>query len=629
MKQILLAVVVLLSLIANPSSKAQRTSVNNLVALSRLVGYLQYFHPSDTAKDVDWQAVIIAYHASVENAQSPSELQDVLFPILIAYAPTATISIDGAFVQVDIPDINEATGVRQWVHTPLSQFDNPSLPIYEPIAFTQAIDEGIFARTATFQRSLGDDGIEIDIPIHDPRQAFILPLNDDLTLHLPLSVFVDETGSLPSVDADTIPSLPSSADYSLDDIGLRIAIISHTWNFVQHNFSYHEVLETRFDFNWETALYDGLQGALEAESTFEFYRALQAMTSTMNDGHGSIILPRDLSGEWIAQGLIAGQDYLPFTWSMIEDQLTITTTFDGSPLSEGDVVLTVNGISPSDYLAEERRYMSPTNGYDTFQLLINLLSARGQDTVELTVERYVSGDIETLSVAPSNRNLTRLSEFDEHEYRPQTFAQLGDDIYYMDATRMSEANYISAANTIEDDSEASGLVIDLRGYPVDGMPLRLLGSIAGRDLASAPFLIAVITQPNHDDIQFYQIDTSQWIQAGRFDLPDDVAFITNSQAISYSESILGIVEGYQLGHIVGESTAGANGNVAIETLGGGLRLIFTSLHVTKFDGSPLYTVGVIPTIPVERTREAVANRIDEYLLVAFEAVGGETLNPLP
>jgi hypothetical protein len=40
-----------------------------------------------------------------------------------------------------------------------------------------------------------------------------------------------------------------------------------------------------------------------------------------------------------------------------------------------------------------------------------------------------------------------------------------------------------------------------------------------------------------------------------------VAFMTNSGAISYAESIMGIVEHYRLGEIVGSPTAGTNGNI--------------------------------------------------------------------
>ena len=38
-------------------------------------------------------------------------------------------------------------------------------------------------------------------------------------------------------------------------------------------------------------------------------------------------------------------------------------------------------------------------------------------------------------------------------------------------------------------------------------------------------------------------------------------FITDGRAISFAESVMGIVEAYRLGEIVGGPTAGTNGNV--------------------------------------------------------------------
>ena len=40
-----------------------------------------------------------------------------------------------------------------------------------------------------------------------------------------------------------------------------------------------------------------------------------------------------------------------------------------------------------------------------------------------------------------------------------------------------------------------------------------------------------------------------------------MAFITDGRAISYAESYLAIIEAYKLAEIVGETTAGTNGNV--------------------------------------------------------------------
>ena len=81
---------------------------------------------------------------------------------------------------------------------------------------------------------------------------------------------------------------------------------------------------------------------------------------------------------------------------------------------------------------------------------------------------------------------------------------------------------------------------------------------------------------------------------------------------------MGIVEHYGLGEIVGQPTAGANGNVNPFTLPGAYRLAWTGMRVVKHDGSQHHLVGIRPTVPVRRTLEGVRAGRDEFLEEALE-----------
>ena len=62
------------------------------------------------------------------------------------------------------------------------------------------------------------------------------------------------------------------------------------------------------------------------------------------------------------------------------------------------------------------------------------------------------------------------------------------------------------------------------------------------------------------------------------------AFLTDGRAISYAETVMGIVENFKLGEIVGEPTAGTNGNVNPFKLPGGYTISWTGMKVLKHDG---------------------------------------------
>ncbi len=102
------------------------------------------------------------------------------------------------------------------------------------------------------------------------------------------------------------------------------------------------------------------------------------------------------------------------------------------------------------------------------------------------------------------------------------------------------------------------------------------------------------------------------------------AFITDGRAISYAESCLGIIEHYKLGEIVGQPTAGTNGNVNPFSLIGGYWVSWTGMKVLKHDGSQHHGVGILPTVPVERTIEGIAAGRDELLEEAIEVISRKT-----
>jgi len=103
-----------------------------------------------------------------------------------------------------------------------------------------------------------------------------------------------------------------------------------------------------------------------------------------------------------------------------------------------------------------------------------------------------------------------------------------------------------------------------------------------------------------------------------------VAFLTDGRAISYAESFMSFVEHYKLGEIVGESTAGANGNVNPFALPGGYSVAWTGMKVVKHDGSQHHTIGILPTVPCRRTIAGVAAGRDELLEKALGVVRGKS-----
>lgn len=87
---------------------------------------------------------------------------------------------------------------------------------------------------------------------------------------------------------------------------------------------------------------------------------------------------------------------------------------------------------------------------------------------------------------------------------------------------------------------------------------------------------------------------------------------------------MGIVGYYELGEIVGQPTAGTNGNVNSFSLPGKYHIMFTGMRVVKQDHSQHHLIGIQPTIRVEKTIEGIRAGKDEFLLKALEVINKAT-----
>lgn len=97
-----------------------------------------------------------------------------------------------------------------------------------------------------------------------------------------------------------------------------------------------------------------------------------------------------------------------------------------------------------------------------------------------------------------------------------------------------------------------------------------------------------------------------------------VFFLLDGSAISYAESFMGFIEHYDLATIVGQPSAGTNGNVNRFQVPGGYNITWTGMKVFKHDGSPLHGVGILPDVYVQKTIQGIRENRDEFLEKAIE-----------
>lgn len=418
-----------------------------------------------------------------------------------------------------------------------------------------------------------------------PEEVMEVDLGAGVSAFLPVSLYADERGTIPP----GAPALPS-VDSRPDTRETRLAAVALAWGILQH---LHPWLDPE-----DPAWREGLRPALAAASESGGEAFLRAL--------GRFLVPlRDARARFFRMGDPEPR-LLPLAWEWIEGRLVVTGAAEGiAGVRARDVVVTLDGRPVEEVLArEEESTSAATPEARRWMALDSLLwgPAGSQAVLGIQGSREVS--------------LTRDVPYDRRTLGTPlpSIAEPKPGVLYVDLGRVEE----DLAPLLPRLAAARGIVFDMRqGVNLSNV---LLSHLAERTAASSHWQVPVVMAPDHQGVEWM---TTFWtIEPKAPRLRAKAAFLVDGRVDGYGETLLGMIEEYRLGEIVGSRSGGNNGSPNRCHLPGGYRLMWTGQRVLKHDGSPLHGVGVAATVPASRTREGVAAGRDEIVERAVESVVG-------
>lgn len=193
------------------------------------------------------------------------------------------------------------------------------------------------------------------------------------------------------------------------------------------------------------------------------------------------------------------------------------------------------------------------------------------------------------------------------EARPGAIEEIRPGVWYVDLLR---TDWNTLRPRLPQLAAAPAVVFDVRGYPRDA-GRRLLPHLLKAPDRDRWMHVPCIVEP------FGRVAAWQsrgWdLAPAAPHLASKAVFLADARSISYGESVMGYVEAYGLGTIVGSATAGTNGNVNTFSVPSGMAITFTGMRVTRHDGSAFHLLGVQPDVPVEPTVAGIKAGRDEVL----------------
>ncbi|MEM7307407.1 MAG: S41 family peptidase [Planctomycetota bacterium] len=556
-----------------PPGPLEGRGLDNALAFTRLLGFVRHFHPSDGAAELDWDAFAVHGLRRVERCADAAELAAELRALFASVAPTVQVFEPGA--EPPLPAALRAPAdagplrVTAWRHTGYGQAGSR---VYSSTRPRKRVRDGV----------LPDD-------LPDPALPFEADLPGGLRCRVPLALYVGREGTL-----------PAGVDVELDELvvvehrPVRLASVVLAWNVLQHFYPYFDVVET----DWDAALVEALQAAALNEGGADLKRTLERMLGHLHDGHAWVTDPR---GSWLLR--------LPLRWEWVEGRLLVTELHELSeaelPLP-GDEVLSIDGVPAAAAIAREQAFVSASHPDALRDRTVQrLLAGPAGDEVTLLVE----------SPAGERRELRLGYELMQPvaDARPDVVAEIEPGLWYVDIDRLDEETLEAS---LDDLAAADGLVFDLRGYPA--APTMLPSFLTDRALRSPSWDKPRVQRPNRVGLSWSE---GSWVLPDREPrLMAPTVFLADSRTQSAAETYLSFVEQYLLAEIVGEPTAGTNGNVNPFPVPGGFSISWTGMRVRKQDGSRHHGVGILPTIPRQRTRQGVIEGRDELLEAGLTAV---------
>lgn len=572
--------------------KNENKKIENMVTFVKVYGYVKYFHPSDEASQIDWNKFSIYGASQIDKCKTKKDVIKTLNLLFKPIAPSIKFATNDMSFNIElndiIPDSIEKYQLTYWQHLGVSiGMDRKNQP-YE----SRRINRG---------NEMGGNQLFDFYP--EFGESIIKEIGDGIYCQIPIALYCNKESTFPKGNENKLDKLNEKLaninTTNPEDLFLRLGNIVNVYNVFEHFYPYFDVVKV----DWEKELQEAIMKSYSDTTKLDHLITLEQFTAPLKDGHISV------NNNSIKNFFIP-----PVSWEWIENKLVITEVYNNKySIKIGDIVTHINNRESADFFKDiYGRISAGTEGWLNYRANIkSLLGEKGSNMILTINERSIEME----------RSIIPYRESERLNKKKTKYQRLDNGIWYLnlDIIEMDTINKL-----LPQLEQCKALICDLRGYPKGNHGIiNYLMSID--DTTKAWMQVPQIVYPDHNGKIGYQ--NYNWIDMMKASKPylgnKKIIFIINGQAISYAESFMGYIEGYKLATIIGQPTAGTNGNVNLFSLPGGYKISWTGMKVLKHDGSQHHGIGILPDIYIEKTIQGFKDGRDEYLEKAIEVAKNE------
>ena len=578
--------------------------VQNLESFSKTYGFIRYFYPSRELQNFDWDRFLM--HGVEKILRNENEAMEALLHRLFSpICPEIVFSK------------NEIILTENTIQSPFYIQEHRAI--------------GEFATLF-----LGNDYTPIRrIEESENRlQFYLYQLQENLFVKFPLAVkelrprtseFRNLERELRAVEMRGVRlwhlisrRSQRNANIALHQYVFRIADMIGRWQMIHNFYAYYE--EDGLSSTWNKHNKEALRAVASSKNIHEHYDAILRLFANIRDSH-VFIAPNITFGGLIGSFI---QSFYPELQIGFVDGIGYIANAGAysEKLQRGDVIKMVNNIPIDEFVAKRLNYIAYSTRAGGFvRLSRDLFRSYHRNSVFTIQVEKADGSRKELQITT---NRTR----PYFESPTSDFIKTYENgIIYINLTSPS-ATYENFSRRIADFQQAEGIILDVRGRPHDES-LAILSHFITDVVSLGNLLRPIISFPNRKNRQYVEVEkwriapatsdfSREFSQKYQYPTPLPIAidvpvvFLTNASAGSFAETFMEIVKHYRIGTIIGEPTAGCNGDIAR------IRRPFAiyTFSFNRFknrDGSRFHGVGVQPDILSVPTLSDIRLGIDTQL----------------
>lgn len=414
----------------------------------------------------------------------------------------------------------------------------------------------------------------------------------------------------PDDDGNIItPNEKSYPEMKFPNSEYRLLGLFRFWNVINYYYPYKYAT----DKPWEQVLTKLIPEFVKANDTIAYHKAVLKMSASINDGHGGVYPFIDLE--------VAGKYNPPFFFKLIDDKAVVTKILDESEtrkanIQKGSVIEKINGITLKKRAKELWDYVPAGNKAGKYRDLHKLIL--NSTAMSATYSGY-NPNGKKFSSSVKLRASNFLKEFlDLYEMSSSiTSKMMTDDIAYLYASNITYKNMDSIMKPL---MSKKAIILDLRNYP-NKMPSYTIANY----FLDEPTIYSKLTRNDfrYPGLLVYE-NTNKGTTAETVGKKNPnpykgkLILLVDYRTQSLAEFSSLILKTYKNTVIIGNQTAGADGNQTRMIFPGNYKISFSGFGIYQANGDEAQRVGIPIDIPVKYTISDFINDNDPILERAID-----------